>query len=100
MHVGAHDRARAARTRFRTVEAGGDRSLLEVELDTGRRHQIRAHLAWLGHPVLGDPRYGATAPRMGLHAWRLELDHPRAGGRLVVETPPPAAFRALLQRRR
>ncbi len=100
VHVGAHARARPAQTRYRTLEITGGRALLEVELDTGRRHQIRAHLAWLGHAVVGDPRYGASAPRMGLHACRLEVDHPRDGRRLVLEAPPPTGFRALLPRTR
>ena len=84
-----------ARTRYRTREVRGGSSLLEVELDTGRRHQIRVHLAALGHPVVGDERYGTRAARLGLHAWRLALTHPRTGARLELEAPPPRSFRAL-----
>jgi 23S rRNA pseudouridine1911/1915/1917 synthase len=99
VHAGEHADARPARTRYRTLESTGERSLLEVELDTGRRHQIRVHLAWLGHGIVGDARYGTPGPRMGLHARRLEVRHPRDKRRLVLEAPPPKALLALLQRR-
>src|SRR6185369_13993380 len=58
VHVGARPSAKPARTRYSTLRCAGGRTLLEVELDTGRRHQIRAHLAWLGHSIVGDPRQG------------------------------------------
>ena len=96
VHVGPHAQAKPARTRYATLRSARERSLLEVELDSGRRHQIRAHLAWLGHPIVGDPRYGSAGPRMGLHALRLELPHPASGARLELEAAPPAAFRALI----
>ncbi len=89
--------AKAARTRYRTREAHGAVTLLEVELDTGRRQQIRAHLAHLGHPLLGDKRRGPRAARLGLHALRLALPHPRDGRALVLEAPPPRAFLELLR---
>ncbi len=98
VRVGEHRDAKPARTRYAALETRGDRTLLEVELDTGRRHQIRAHLSWLGHPVVGDPRYGAAeAARMGLHALRLVVPHPLDGRELVLEAPPPRAFTALLR---
>jgi len=96
VRVGQGPDAREARTRWRVLERRRGASLLEVELDTGRRHQIRAHLAHLGHPVVGDPRYGARAARMGLHALRLVVPHPRDGRELALEAPAPAALRALL----
>jgi 23S rRNA pseudouridine1911/1915/1917 synthase len=99
VRVGAHPDAKEARTRYSTLQTLRGRTLLEVELDTGRRHQIRAHLAWLGHPVVGDPRYGSDAPRMGLHAVRLVIPHPSDGRRLTFEAPPPKAFTALLSSR-
>lgn len=84
-----------ARTRYRTRERRAARTLLEVELETGRRHQIRVHLAALGCPVVGDERYGTRDARLGLHAWRLVVPHPRDGRPLALEAPPPSAFRAL-----
>jgi 23S rRNA pseudouridine1911/1915/1917 synthase len=86
--------AKEARTVYRTLEARGERSLLELEPETGRRHQIRAHLAWLGHPIIGDPRYGSNAARMGLHALRLTLPQPHEGRMVTVEAPLPKWFNA------
>ncbi len=92
--------AKRARTRYRVVEECGQRALLKVQLETGRRHQIRVHLAWLGHSIVGDPRYGTTsAPRLGLHALRLRLRHPVTGAGLEFEAPPPDGFNALLRGR-
>lgn len=92
VHVSRRPGAKDARTHYRTLEASRHQSLLEVTLDTGRRHQIRAHLAWLGHPVVGDDRYGTPAARLGLHALRLELDHPRSRAALTLEAPRPRGF--------
>lgn len=92
VHVGEREGAREARTFYRTLEVRGPRALLELELDTGRRHQIRAHLAWLGCPIVGDPRYGKPGKRMALHAFRLELPHPGTGELVRFEAPPPPAF--------
>jgi 23S rRNA pseudouridine1911/1915/1917 synthase len=94
--VGPRPDAKPARTRYTTLRSARGRSLLEVELDTGRKHQIRAHLASIGHPVVGDARYGAAGPRLGLHARRLEVAHPASGARVAFEAPVPAEFRALL----
>jgi 23S rRNA-/tRNA-specific pseudouridylate synthase len=68
---------------------------LELELDTGRTHQIRVHLSSIGHPVLGDTAYGDRRPgpsagRPFLHAWRLELGHPATGVRMSFESELPA----------
>ena len=100
VHVGRKPGAKQARTHYRTLETGRSRTLLEVRLETGRRHQIRVHLAWLGHPVVGDARYGHRAERLGLHALRLELHHPFSGRRLKLEAHPPEAFDRLLDARR
>jgi len=97
VHVGAHAGSKPARTRYSTLRSAGGRSLLEVELDTGRRHQIRAHLAWLGHPIVGDPRQGTAGARLGLHAQRLTLAHPASGAELRLEAPPAPDFLALLR---
>ena len=88
---------RDAETRWRVVGrggAGGAWTLIEAQPMTGRTHQIRAHLAKIGHPILGDLRYGdpldGRAPRLMLHAWRLELATNALRERF--EAPPPAAF--------
>ncbi len=98
-------RGRPARTRYR-VEARFDRpvptTLLTVELETGRTHQIRVHLAAIGHPVLGDDVYGAgrggptPITRPFLHAERLELVHPVTGEHRSWTSELPAELRALL----
>ncbi len=87
---------RPARTRYRVVERRAGHTLLRCELDTGRTHQIRVHLAALGHPIAGDATYGRSRPgdpaRPMLHALRLQLRHPRTGEELSFETQPPADF--------
>src|SRR4051812_12845707 len=94
-------------TRWRLLEAAGTRAArLEVRLETGRTHQIRVHLAHLGHPLLGDRFYGARPPRGAqlpvrldrilLHARRLGFEHPITGERLVFDEPPPAEFDRIL----
>lgn len=91
-----------AETRVRRVASAGGRSLLRVELLTGRRHQIRVHLASMGFPIVGDELYGGARNAGGLllHAWREEVVHPVTGRRLRLETawperlwpvPPPGA---------
>ena len=97
MHVGPHPNAKRAVTHFSTERSVGQRTLLRVELETGRQHQIRAHLAWLGHSVVGDQRYGTAGARMGLHALRLSITKPGTNESLVYETPAPADFLALLR---
>jgi 23S rRNA pseudouridine1911/1915/1917 synthase len=91
--------ARSARTRFRVLERGPSRTLVELTLETGRKHQIRVHLRHLGHPVIGDARYGGgkkEAKRLCLHAQRLAFAHPTTGERLRFESAVPALFRELL----
>jgi 23S rRNA pseudouridine1911/1915/1917 synthase len=108
---------RPARTGWRLLRALGPVTLLEVRPETGRTHQIRVHLAHLGHPVVGDPLYGGRRPApargdpgfraalssfrgLALHARRLAFRHPRTGDRLRFEAPRPAeldAFLAALQ---
>jgi 23S rRNA pseudouridine1911/1915/1917 synthase len=91
--------AKSAITRYRVITAGADYTLVELLLETGRKHQIRVHLAGLGCPVAGDRLYGArTDPfgRLGLHAWRLAFPHPVSGSEMNLESPPPASFRQFL----
>ena len=97
MNVGAHPDAKHAITHFNTLKTTNNRALLEVQIETGRQHQIRAHFSWLGHPVIGDPRYGSDGPRLGLHALRLSITRPDTGKRLTLETPPPDEFLDLLR---
>lgn len=89
---------RAARTRYAAVERRGGHTLVRCDLETGRTHQVRVHLAALGHPVAGDHVYGrrgADDPaRAMLHAWRLRLQHPRTGEQMSFESSPPADFQA------
>src|SRR5438094_3830204 len=88
---------RFARTRYQVVERRRSHTLLRCELDTGRTHQIRVHLATLGHPVAGDVEYGSREPgleRPMLHAWRLRLRHPRTGAAMNFEAAPPEDFTA------
>jgi 23S rRNA pseudouridine1911/1915/1917 synthase len=96
VHVGVHPDAKPAITHFTTLRTTGERTLLQVQLETGRQHQIRAHMAWLGYPVVGDPRYGVAGGRMGLHALRLKIRKPGSGKTLLFETPAPADFLALM----
>lgn len=94
-------RSRAALTRYLPVARSAEATLLEVEIPTGVRHQIRAHLAAIGHPVLGDQRYGGGEIPEGrhlLHARRLAFDPPGGGARVEVESPLPAEFVAALRR--
>ncbi|MET0153895.1 MAG: RluA family pseudouridine synthase [Candidatus Binatia bacterium] len=93
--------ARTAITRYSPLAARRGMTLLEVEIPTGRMHQIRAHLAAIGHPVIGDVVYGEQAIAEGrhlLHAARLGFDHPRDSRRVIVESPPPADFVRALRR--
>jgi 23S rRNA pseudouridine1911/1915/1917 synthase len=96
--------AREARTHFRTLETLDHDTLVEVRLETGRTHQIRAHFAAIGLPVAGDPRYGHAnrhgLDRQFLHSSRLELAHPFDGGPLRYESPLPDDLAAALERAR
>jgi 23S rRNA pseudouridine1911/1915/1917 synthase len=103
---------KASLTRWVVLEELPRTSLLDVDLVTGRTHQIRVHFAAVGHPVVGDQQYGhplwkgipdrrlrnllGSFPRQALHARRLELVHPRTGEPLVVEAPLPADIVALV----
>lgn len=81
-----------ARTDYEVRVAGPSRAELRLRLHTGRTHQLRAHLAFLGHPIVGDRRYGSAqdlGPRFQLHAAELALAHPRTGQPLHWTAPPP-----------
>lgn len=97
MHVGAHPDAKDAITHYSTVRSVNQRSLLEIKLETGRQHQIRAHMSWLGCPIVGDERYGSKGSRMGLHAHRLSIIQPITGKRMTFEAPSPNDLITLLR---
>ncbi|HIE32469.1 MAG TPA: RluA family pseudouridine synthase [Thermodesulfobacteriaceae bacterium] len=96
-------RGREADTFYRMREAFRRAALLEVRPLTGRTHQIRVHLSYIGHPIVGDSLYGGRRPqgpkaeRQMLHAWRLSFEHPIAGEKLSFEAPPPPDFQKLLE---
>lgn len=78
-------------THYTVLESGDGISLLEIRTETGRKHQIRVHLADLGHPIVGDGRYGkkSTAGRLGLHASLLRFMHPTTGKTIEFKSPLP-----------
>jgi 23S rRNA pseudouridine1911/1915/1917 synthase len=91
---------KAAETGFKVVSRKKDATLVEAKPLTGRTHQIRAHLAFLGHPVAGDPEFDKrgegvlTPPRMMLHAYRLMFEHPASGRPAMFDAEPPKDFAA------
>lgn len=88
-------------THYRRIKTNGKYTLAEMKLETGRKNQIRVHMADLGYPVLGDMKYGSRhnpIGRMCLHAYRLYLYHPITGERMQFETPFPTPFKRLLSR--
>ena len=91
---------RESRTGYRLLERAGRYSLLELQLHTGRTHQARVHLAWLGHPILGDAVYGKRSPllpRHFLHAHGLAFAHPATGEPLAFRSPLPQELEAALE---
>jgi 23S rRNA pseudouridine1911/1915/1917 synthase len=114
MAVAAEERGRHATTHWRLDEAFGPASLIACRLETGRTHQIRVHMASIGHPLLGDSVYGAgfktkaarlseaakaalaKLGRQALHASVLGFEHPATGETLRLESPPPEDFSQLL----
>jgi tRNA pseudouridine32 synthase / 23S rRNA pseudouridine746 synthase len=95
--VFSHTRTYPSLTTFASVWAAGRNTLLAVRPVTGRRHQIRVHLAWIGHPIEGDPLFdkgaAASGARTCLHSWRMAFDAAWSGGvRIGVEAAPGADF--------
>jgi len=98
VHVGDHPKAKFALTHYEVEECFSKTSLLKVRIETGRQHQIRAHLSWLGNYVLGDERYGKDykkGDRMGLHASKLTVIHPKTKKTLSFEVKASKEFYAL-----
>jgi 23S rRNA pseudouridine1911/1915/1917 synthase len=95
VRVGAGRAPLAARTAWEVVERRGATTLVRARLHAGRAHQVRAHLAAAGFPIVGDEIYGAAAPpapdgaRLRLHAHTIALPHPTTGAALLIEAPPP-----------
>lgn len=88
-------------THYRTIKRANGFSMIELQLETGRKNQIRVHMQSLGHPVVGDMRYGCeTDPlrRLALHAFKLCFYHPITGEIMNFELPYPLPFRSLMQR--
>ena len=87
-------------THYRVKRRFATHTLLECDLETGRTHQIRVHLASIGHPLEGDPVYAGKARgafgRQALHAWKLAFVHPASGKAVRFESPMPADFKSLL----
>ncbi|MET3575223.1 RluA family pseudouridine synthase [Bhargavaea ullalensis] len=98
------DGGKPAVTHFTVLERFGDFTLIECRLETGRTHQIRVHMKYIGHPLAGDPKYGPrnTIEFGGqvLHAGVLGFVHPETGEYMEFETPLPEDFRALLEKLR
>ncbi len=88
-------------THYTTLKTGKDYSLLEIQLETGRKHQIRVHMQDIGHPVVGDTKYGSRQKplgRLGLHARVLAFTHPATGRLCRFDTGIPAKFHRLFAR--
>jgi tRNA pseudouridine32 synthase/23S rRNA pseudouridine746 synthase/23S rRNA pseudouridine1911/1915/1917 synthase len=91
--VFGHVRVYPAVSRFVTIAEHGQHAALVLRPQTGRRHQLRVHLAWIGHPIEGDPLFcRPPGPRTHLHAWRLSFRHPTSGERLTVRADPDVCF--------
>ena len=102
-HMAVVKDGRRAVTHWSVLERYGDATFLHVELETGRTHQIRVHMAYAKHPILGDAVYGSTAPQLGLysqtlHGYRLTFVHPRTEERMTFTAPLPEDFLTALKR--
>lgn len=95
--------SRSAVTHWEVIERGRGYTHIKCRLETGRTHQIRVHMAYIGHPLLGDYVYGAPVPDKGLtgqclHARRLKFVHPRTGEKIVVTSELPEYFTSVLKK--
>lgn len=86
---------KVAITNYKVIDSNGKYSLLEVNIETGRTHQIRVHMKYIGHPILGDSVYGKSDKkntRQMLHAYKLEFDHPITSKKMILKAPLPKDF--------
>ena len=97
-----HPGSQIARLHLRSVAQRQDLSLIEIKLETGRKHQIRAQLAAAGHPLLGDFRYGSRQQfdgrNLALHCFKLAVEHPTQGETIAQIAPPPPTWNALFKK--
>ena len=97
-------KGKPAVTRFTVLERFGNYTLVELQLETGRTHQIRVHMAYIGHPVAGDPLYGPRKTLKGhgqfLHAKTLGFTHPTTGELVEFTAEEPAIFKETLEKLR
>jgi 23S rRNA pseudouridine1911/1915/1917 synthase len=100
MSVGFSSKTKYAKTYYRTLKRTKDFSLLELEPFTGRTHQLRVHLAFLGHPILGDDKYGKNNElgRLLLHAQSIGFMHPRTGKFVEFSSAMPKEFQQLINK--
>lgn len=88
-----HVRTYPAQTSYRRLDADAEHTVLQLRPHTGRRHQLRVQLAWIGHPIEGDPLFAKrSGERTRLHARRLSFDHPSTGERMTVTAEPDDDF--------
>lgn len=99
VHANTEGKGKLAKTEYEVVAEAGSMSLVRILLHTGRKNQIRVHLADLGHPLVGDEKYGQKDSKfrsLALHAYSIEFTHPFSKKRILVKTPPPAFFTKLV----
>ena len=104
------ENGKPATTHFRVLERYGEATFVECRLETGRTHQIRVHMAYIGHPLLGDPKYGTdkkgrvrgsfAIQGQALHSMSLELTHPVTGERMKFHAPMPEDMEMLIEKLR
>ncbi len=102
MDVVRGEKGREALTHYRTLKRFRHATLVELKLVTGRTHQIRVHMRYLGHPVMGDVLYGglpdAKEPRLALHAAKIEFLHPKTGKIMKFESPVPIEMKQMIEK--